>query len=97
MGVPMHRRRQWFSFLIVASSLIPAVKVEGQYVEAARSQISEGDSVRVQFPGGLPIDGVVAQWRENVMMLNIVGLAVPWPVSVHEVDKLRRLLRSDRI
>ncbi len=72
----------------MALGLVPGGVGEAEAQISDVSRISLGDSVRIRLPGALRVDASLLSWRGDVMMLDLVGLDAPWPVSILELEAL---------
>ena len=72
----------------MALGLVPGGVGEAEAQISDISRISLGDSVRIRLPGALRVDASLLSWRGDVMMLDLVGLDAPWPVSILELEAL---------
>ena len=53
-------------------------------------QLEVGDSVRLRVTGALPLDGALRAVRGDTLVLRVVGIDDPWPVSSTDLVTLER-------
>ncbi|MGB1841147.1 MAG: hypothetical protein ACPHWZ_08580 [Longimicrobiales bacterium] len=64
---------------------------------ADASRVEVGDTVRVGLPRGRPVQAVFQGWSSDIMLLQVEGMAMDWPVSIFDMARLEvRTARTRR-